>query len=94
MRPITPKEVLKLVECGGLVSNEEIAEALGWSQRKVTGLGLNGRTPGRYMWVAPDAPWPVKTKLPNFLGPRRVRQTISELICVVDPLPTNSRGEG
>ena len=58
--------------------DREAAEALGWHTRKVTGLGLNGRTPGRIMWVAPEPPW-VTRPLPNMTGPRKKMITAAAL---------------
>ena len=49
------------------------AEALDWRQRRVTGLGLNGRTPGSDLWFPPFAPWGTKgsRRPPHFSGPRK-----------------------
>jgi len=63
---------------------EAVAVALGWSQRKVTGLGLNGRTPGRWRWCDPEPPWTVRAKLPALLGPRSRSETIRKLQALKD----------
>jgi len=51
----------------------EIAIALGWHQRRVTRLGLNGRTPGSDLWFPPHAPWGHKgyRNPPAFSGSRK-----------------------
>ena len=36
--------------------DEQVHEALGWRRRKVTSLGMNGRTAGRWLWFPPNAP--------------------------------------
>lgn len=56
-----------------------VAEALGWSQRKVTGLGLNGRTPGRWLWFAPYPNNARPRAIPAFSGPRHRAQTAALL---------------
>jgi len=56
--------------------NEEVAKALGWTERRVTRLGLNGRTPGRWHWVAPYDPFKVTASLPNLIGPRLHSKTL------------------
>jgi len=72
--------------------DREIGEALGWHQRKVTGLGMNGRTPGRWLWFPPfdpNASWPQKPKtLPAFTGPRKRAATLAALRSL------SSQGEG
>ena len=58
--------------------DEEAAIALGWQERKVTSLGLNGRTPGRWLWCPPDPPFKPR-RLPRFTGPRMRKWTIELL---------------
>lgn len=52
--------------------DEAVARALGYHTRLVTGLGLNGRTPGSYRWFAPgpQPPGLGAARPPNFTGPR------------------------
>src|SRR3546814_11278401 len=52
--------------------NEEVAQVFGWHVRKVTRLGLNGRTPGSWLWFPPNAAFGHKGSRmpPNFIGPR------------------------
>lgn len=69
---------------------EEVAIALGWSARKRTGLGLNGRTPGRWGWVPPDPPWEWKPRLPALLGPRQLDKTIAALAALAALTPSET----
>jgi hypothetical protein len=50
----------------------EIPVTFDWYQRRVTRLGLNGRTPGSVLWFPPDAPWSYTGRRhpPAFSGPR------------------------
>lgn len=50
---------------------EEAHIALGWRRQRVTSLGLNGRTPGRWLWFPPDRVWGTKGRytLPSVKGP-------------------------
>ena len=59
----------------------EIAVAFGWRQRRVTRLGLNGRTPGSWLWFAPDEKWGDKGRRhpPSFAGPRKREDTAAAL---------------
>lgn len=67
-----------------------VAPHLGWSERKVTGLGLNGRTLGRMLWFLFPSPWGSKGKpLPNLTGPRK-RATTAGALRALAP----SHGEG
>ncbi len=82
MSPATLTDLLDRVKaCEGADQelNEEAATALGWTRRKVTGLGLNGRTPGRWLWVSPEPPWDAR-RLPNLIGPRRRAATVAALL--------------
>ena len=58
-----------------------IADALGWRDRLVTGLGLRGRTPGRLMWFPPDEIWGTRgrSRPPSFTGPRKRKDTVTAL---------------
>jgi hypothetical protein len=59
----------------------KIAPHLGWHQRVVTRLGLNGRTPGSWLWFEDGAPWgtPGRRNPPSFSGPRRRKATVAAL---------------
>ncbi|MGV7119535.1 hypothetical protein [Sphingopyxis sp. 550A] len=61
--------------------NEEVAQVFGWHVRKVTRLGLNGRTPGSWIWFPPNAPFGHKgSRMPhNFIGPRSRVRTLERL---------------
>lgn len=58
--------------------DRQAALALGWRAQKVTSLGLNGRTPGRWMWVSPDPPWRPRS-CPRMTGARSKPKTVSAL---------------
>lgn len=58
---------------------EAVAKVLGWQERKRTGLGLNGRTPGRHGWVSPESPWAWRPTLPRLLGPKNRAKTLAQL---------------
>ncbi len=65
--------------------DERVHEALGWVYRKQTGLGMNGRTPGRWMWFAP--PWNGKGRyiLPSVFGSRnRIKYAAALRACAVE----------
>lgn len=79
-------ELADLLESYSLPFNDPalditIAEAFDWHERRVTGLGLNGRTRGSMLWFPPFAPWGTKglRKPPRFSGPRRRKATVAEL---------------
>lgn len=57
---------------GSLELDIEAAELLGWHERRVTGLGLNGRTRGSMLWFPDFAPIGTKGRRrpPRFSGPR------------------------
>lgn len=81
-----PPDMLKLAEIVAASGpNErldaEVAEALGWRQRRVTRLGLNGRTPGSDLWFSPTDGFgtPGRRKPPRFTGPRKRAATIAAL---------------
>ena len=59
----------------------EVARALGWRERRVTRLGLRGRTPGSYRWFSPDEQWGDKGSAtpPRLTGPRGRQRTITLL---------------
>lgn len=57
--------------------DRQIALALGWRERRVTKLGLNGRTTGGYRWFEPD--YPHARRLPRFTGPRKRAATLQAL---------------
>ncbi len=61
--------------------DEQAALALGWQERLVTSLGINGRTPGRYRWFRPyPEPTPNKgLSLPNMTSPRKRKETVAAL---------------
>lgn len=65
---------------------------LGWHSRRVTRLGLNGRTPGSYLWFPPNAEWGAtgRKKLPCLSGPK-VRKRVAEAL---RHLAAQPRGEG
>lgn len=60
--------------------NERVAEAFGWHVRLVTSLGINGRTPGRWLWFPP---YPEvgrgRAKPPLFIGSRKRASTVVAL---------------
>jgi hypothetical protein len=71
---------LNIGEAGYQALNERVALALGWRTKRVTGLGMNGRTPGRWLWFPPDEVWGTKGRAnpPQLLNSKR-EQTIAAL---------------
>jgi hypothetical protein len=76
-------ELLSRVEAAGAdgLLDRQVAIALGWDERRVTRLGLNGRTPGRWEWFAPDSL--TSRTLPRFTGPRKRTATIALLKALI-----------
>lgn len=98
---MTEGELLALADkVGGLSGPDRdkaldllIAPHLGWSERKVTALGLKGRTPGRLLWFFYPAPWGSKGKpLPNLTGPRKRVATAQALRALATPINTVEEG--
>jgi len=71
--------------------DEFCAGHLGWHQRRVTFLGLNGRTPGSDRWfVYPgDNPPKGRARPPHFTGPRRRAATLEALKALQAKEPTD-----
>lgn len=67
--------------------DRQVAFALGYRERKVTSLGLNGRTPGRYVWFKPHPESNQRVALPRFTGPRKRAETIRLLKALLGPEP-------
>lgn len=61
----------------------EVALALGYTRRRVTRLGLNGRTPGRLEWFRPY-PDATQCSLPSLTGHRNRSRTIDRLHALKD----------
>ncbi len=60
---------------------EQAHKALGWHQRRVTSLGLRGRTPGSYLWFEPRATIDARGRryLPCVSGPINRRRIAADL---------------
>jgi hypothetical protein len=58
-----------------------VAHALGWHERRVTRIGLNGRTPGQWRWFDPEGHGP--KSLPRFTGPRKRTETSALLKALI-----------
>src|SRR3546814_17660283 len=74
-------KLIERVEADGAFDrelNEEVAQVFGWHVRKVTRLGLNGRTPGSWLWFPPNAAFGHKgSRMPhNFIGPPNPGRTL------------------
>src|SRR3546814_17998772 len=74
-------KLIERVEADGAFDrelNEEVAQVFGWHVRKVTRLGLNGRTPGSWLWFPPnDAFGHQGSRMPQpFLGPPSRRRAL------------------
>lgn len=70
--------------------NELAAKALGWCPRRVSGLGLSGRTRGSVRWFHADQPlikdrtWTKgRAKPPVLIGPRSKARTIALLRALI-----------
>jgi hypothetical protein len=71
--------IARLEEAGGgsRELDAEIARAIGWSQRIVTRIGLNGRTPGRLTWFGTNGR--PTTYLPKFSSARNRTATLKAI---------------
>ena len=68
-------------ETGNRDDDAMVALALGWTQRRVTRLGINGRTPGSMRWFSPVAHFGYQgtRNPPRFTGPRHRLATAAAL---------------